>query len=75
MDRHEEIKVAVMQEQIGYIKTQVDTILLKLDTHYTSKEEHDQLEKRVSIIEANLNKIVWIILTAIILAALALILK
>jgi len=71
MTQTEETKVAVMQEQINYIKKQVDAILIKLDNNYTTKEEHLFLEKRVVKVEEIINRIVWIIVTAVLSAILA----
>lgn len=70
MTQTEETKVAVMQEQINYIKTQVDAIANKLDNSYTTKEEHLFLEKRTLNIENNLNKLAWIVITAVLMAVL-----
>lgn len=67
----EETKVAVMQEQITYIRKQVDAIIDKLDNNYTTKEEHLYLEKRVVKVEDIINKLVWIIVTAVLTAILA----
>jgi hypothetical protein len=66
----EETKVAVMQEQIIYIKKQVDTIVDKLDNNYVTKDELGHLESRVVNVEEIIRKIVWIIVTAFLTALL-----
>ena len=66
----EETKVAVMQEQIVYIKKQVDTIVHKLDSQYVTKDEHEHLVHRVVGIEDIIKKVGWTIITAVIVAVL-----
>jgi ABC-type bacteriocin/lantibiotic exporter with double-glycine peptidase domain len=71
MTQTEETKVAVMQEQINYIKTQVDAIILKLDNNYVTKEEYNHCVTRVVKVEEIINRLVWIIVTAFLSAILA----
>ena len=71
MTQTEETKVAVMQEQINYIKQQVDNIVLKLDNNYTTKEEHIHLDTRVKKVEEIISRLVWLIVTAFVSALLA----
>jgi hypothetical protein len=67
----EETKVAVMQEQITYIRKQVDAIVNKLDNNYTTKEEHENLKERVVNVEEIIKRRVWIIVTSVLTAILA----
>jgi len=69
----EETKVAVMQNQIEYIKKQVDTIVVKLDDNYVTKEQHITLEKRLANVEDILRRLNWIIITGVVGALLTLV--
>lgn len=71
MTQTEETKVAVMQEQINYIKRQVDAIIDKLDNNYVTKEEHNHVVGRVIKVEEIINRLVWIIVTSVLSAILA----
>lgn len=68
-----EIKVAVMQEQISYIKQQVDAIVTKLDNNYTTIDEHNALKEQVIKLESNQNKIAWLIISSVVVALIALV--
>ena len=71
MTQTEETKVAVMQKQVEYITKQVDAIVEKLDNNYVTKEEHNHIVGRVVKVEDIINKLVWIIVTAVLSAILA----
>ena len=71
MTQTEETKVAVMQEQINYIKDKVDEMVSKLDRNYVTKEEHAHIVGRVIKVEEIINRLVWIIVTAVLSALLA----
>lgn len=71
MTQTEETKVAVMQEQINYIKERVDEVIQKLDNNYVTKEEYAHCIGRVVKVEEIINRLVWIIVTAVLSALLA----
>jgi hypothetical protein len=77
MTHTEETKVAVMQEQIGYIKNQVDTIVKKLEENYVTQVEFDAMvlgyEKRISNLESNQNKLAWMIIGSVVVALIGLV--
>lgn len=67
----EETKVAVMQKEISYIKERVDEAIRKLDNNYVTKVEYIGLEERVIKVEDIINRLVWIIVSAVLTAILA----
>lgn len=75
MGQTEETKIAVMQKEISYIKEKVDEVVSKLDNNYVTKDEHNGLEKKVDKIQGIIDRIVWIIITMVLGAVLALVIS
>ena len=76
------IEVAVINEKLDSQGKKIDTVIAMIDAH--TREEAKRFEdfantkadqKEVDDIRANLNRGVWIVLSAVIVAVLALVLK
>ena len=63
-----EVKLEQVEKEILYIKE-------CLKKEYGSKENQDELKERITKIEINLSKLVWIVLTAVITAILYLVIR
>lgn len=66
MNIRQDTKIAIMQEQIGYISKQVDIIITKLDNNYVTVEEHESLREITKELQANQSKIVWLVITTVV---------
>lgn len=66
-----------MTETLKRIETKVDKLDGKvdwLDTKFATKDDHKQNKERIEKLEAIVNKVVWIVIGAVLVASLSLVL-
>lgn len=70
-----DFRFKTMEEKIDEVKTILTTFIDKADDKFATKDQHKENSARIEKMENVLSKINWLIISTVILAVLALIMK